>query len=184
MDLRTTERLQRVLSAFALLAEEIEGVHLLVETGDKDTLRQLLAAGDSWSLVHAVDPSEREQALSACDIVVAFGSNGAAIDALAHGRALLAADIPEIRGITPNGRGCLWFQPGSDRDLVFRASFLARNPDFRAALGANGRAHIQSTRGLAPIARRYDSVYRHAVKRHRAGNRPDIFHHVPALACC
>jgi hypothetical protein len=182
-DLRPGEDWKRLLSAFFAVVEEIEGAHLLVETDDPDAMRQMLPAKETACRVHAIGPHERETALSACDIVIAFGNSSTSVDALTHGRALLAADVAENREVTPRGRGCLWFQASSDRDLAFRASFLARNPDFRAALGAHGRAHIQSTRGSAPIARRYDSVYRHAVKRHRTGNRPDTFQHVPAFAC-
>lgn len=177
-----------LLGAFAVVVEEVEGAHLLIETVDEDFARCEAARLNIIDRVHSTNAGDRERALTACDVVITGDTsdspNALAIDAFLYGRALLAADVPFNREVSPNGRGCVWFTPGSERDLAYRASFLARNPDFRAALGANGRAHIQHTRGPHVVARQYDDVYRHALKRHRSDTRPDIFHRVPILACC
>lgn len=174
---------ERLIRAFALVADEIDGAHLLVESDAADRVRAEAAKLNVGNRVHPIAMDGRDRALTCCDVVISTSAS-LAIEAFSYGRALLAADTPDIREVTPNGRGCVWFRGDSERDLAFRASFLARNPDFRTALGGNGRAHVQATRGVEVVARRYDDVYRHALKRHRAGTRPDIFHGVPILACC
>jgi glycosyltransferase involved in cell wall biosynthesis len=113
------------------------------------------------------------------DVVIAAtpaddGPGAVLIAALAHGRAILAADVAQNREVTPQGRGCLWFRNNDVQDLAGRAAFLARNPDFRTALGLSGRAHLQATRSPKVVAAKYDDVYRHAFqRRHRGG--PDAF---------
>lgn len=175
-----------LLGAFAVVAEEYDGAHLLIETTAGDAIRHEAARLDLSGRVHAIGAEDRARALSSCDVVIAAAgsTNSTAVEAFLYGRALLAADVPSNREVSPNGRGCVWFEAGSERDLAFRASFLARNADFRAALGINGRTHIQTARSPHVIARQYDGVYRHAIQRHHSGTRPDIFHGVPALACC
>jgi hypothetical protein len=117
--------------------------------------------------------------MAAAHIVVAGtpdhdGPNETASSALSHGRALLAADVPQNREVTPQGRGCLWYRAGDDRDLAARAAFLARNRDFRAALGVSGRDHVHATCGPVAVARKYDEVYRHAYQRRRDSNMDSL----------
>lgn len=177
-----------LLRAFAVVAEEVEAAQLLIETSSAEAVRNEAAINNIVDKVHAIGPEDRQRALSSCDVVITGddldSTNAIAVGAFLYGRPLLAADVAANREVSPNGRGCVWFTPGSERDLAFRASFLARNPDFRAALGASGHSHIQATRSPQVVARQYDAVYRHALRRHRNGTRPDIFHGVPALACC
>jgi len=173
--------LDLLLRAFATLAGEIDGVHLLIETADP-------AAFANCADVHFIRPGDRDRALAAADFVLAGaateGPNLSAIDAYVFGRLLLAADVPANREVSQQGRGCLWFNPASDRDLAHRAAFLARNPDFRVALGNHGRAHLKGTRSYQAVARAYADVYRHALNRHRNSSHPDIFLTIPALAIC
>ena len=82
-------------------------------------------------------------------------------------KTLLAADVPRHRDVSPDGRGCLWFDSADPRDLGHRISFLTLNPEFRSALGAAGHAFILETRSLASIGARYDAVYRHALSRRK-----------------
>ena len=175
---------ETVLRAFATLAEEVEDAHLLIECAATQVERYATEL-EIADRVHPVGGADRARALACSHIVIAGsradGPNQLALDALAHNRALLAADVPANREVTPHGRGCLWYGDDSARDLAFRAAFLARNADFRSALAASGRAHLQATRGGAAVARRYDEVYRHAAERHRG---PDLLHRVPALALC
>lgn len=173
--------LDLLLRAFAVLTGEIEGAHLLIEAADPQAFADCAD-------VHFISNCEREHALCCADLVLAGDAptspNPSAIDAFVHGQALLAADLPANREVSPQGRGCIWYSPESERDLAYRASFLARNPDFRSALGNHGRAHLLATRGFEAVAHAFAEVYRHAAKRHRSGGRPDIFQATPALAVC
>lgn len=179
-------QLELLLRGFALLAEEVEGIHLLLESTDAGAVERLASSLEIGGRVHPTSIADRQRALACADIVIAGAiadaPNQLAIDALAHGRTMLAADTAANREVSPHGRGCLWYSAHSERDLAFRAAFLARNPDFRDSLAASGRAHIQATRGLVPVARRYDEVYRHALDRQRGGR--DSLHRVPAFALC
>jgi glycosyltransferase involved in cell wall biosynthesis len=177
--------LSQLLRAFAVVAGEIEEAQLLLEGAEK-SFAKLASDLDIAERVHLVDPCDRDRSLARCAFVIAGtageGPNPLAIAALAHGRALLAADVAANREVSRHGRGCLWYTPGKERDLAFRAAFLARNPEFRAALGCNGHAHIQATRGADAVARLYDEVYRHALARHHGGRHRDLLQSMPTLA--
>jgi len=134
------------------IAEEV----LCIEAGDADAVMTeadvVIAAGDSL-----VDP------------VLARRPNPVCLQALTLSTALLAADVPNNRDVTPDGRGCLWFKDGDVRDLGHRMAFLGRNPGFRATLAASGHAHVLETRNSTAIGRQYDAAYRHALKQKRSG---------------
>jgi glycosyltransferase involved in cell wall biosynthesis len=122
-------------------------------------------------------PAElRGKAMSAADVVICDREHAAtslALEALARGKALLAADIDQHRDITADGRGCLWFRSGEVHDIAYRASFLAGNPPFRRALAVAGREHCLATRSAEVVGAQYDSVYRLAFgKRKGRDNSP------------
>lgn len=118
----------------------------------------------------------RDQAMSCADIVICdreHASAGFALEALARGRALLAADVDEHREFTSDGRGCLWYRAGEVGDIAQRASFLAGNPHFRRALGSAAREHCLATRSAEVVGAQYDAVYRLAFsKRKGRDNSP------------
>jgi len=170
-----------VIAAFAMLQSEVDVTRLLLEVSPEswEAARALVAKAGVSQAVRLVAPAERERAMDEADIVIATGPadggpGAVVIAALAHGRAILAADVPQNREVTPQGRGCLWYRKNDFQDLAGRTAFLARNPDFRTALAISGRAHLQATRSSKVVAAKYDDVYRHAFqRRHRVG--PDAF---------
>jgi len=167
-----------ILKAFAMLNLETENVRLLLEAAPDaaKAVRERVAQAGLAGAVEMIGMGEHGRALEEADIVIAGApandAPGAAlISGLAHGCAVLAADVPQNREVTPQGRGCLWYRDGDAHDLAGRAASLARNRGFRAALGLSGRAHLQATRSPKIIARKYDEVYRHAYqRRHRGGS--------------
>jgi glycosyltransferase involved in cell wall biosynthesis len=175
-------RYELVLQAFAIVLSEIESARLMIEVAPdavSSVLEHAAQAGISAS-VDVIGAADCQRAMSAADIVIAAAPRdddpGAAlISSLAHARAVLAADVAQHREVTPQGRGCLWYRNHDARDLAGRAAFLARNPDFRTALGISGRAHLQATRSPRVVARKYDDVYRHAFQRRSRGG-PDALH--------
>jgi glycosyltransferase involved in cell wall biosynthesis len=166
-----------LLSAFTqLISEEnpgIDNVVLLLEAdAASEALRNKLAPAGISRAVRLLTPQQRAGALRGADVVLtgeagAVGANAAGLEAMRAGRAVLAADTTSNRDLSPEGRGCLWYKPGDARDLAGRASFLARNPDFRRALGHAAREYLTETRSPAAVARQYDAAYRHAFARRR-----------------
>lgn len=178
-------RARLVVEGFALVREEIANARLLleVEPGGERAWSRLCAASAHPESLQAIAPLERAQALAAADIVIASASSGVgpdetALSALSCRRALLALDCRATREVSAEGRGCLWFRAGDAWDLGRRAAFLARNADFRAALAAEGAAHLESTRGPRAVAEMYDAVYRHAYLR-----KPSSGEFLPARLC-
>lgn len=168
-----SRELRTLLEAFAFVREEVEGARLCVEVeaGAEPVLRELLSVTPYAESLEVIAPLQRAQAIAAADVVISAaplgeGPDEFAIQALARGCALLAADRRQTREVTVEGRGCLWFRAGDGRDLGHRAAFLARNADFRAALGQAGQAHLEAARGGRAVAEMYDAVYRRAFARH------------------
>lgn len=109
-------------------------------------------------------------------------ANPLCLASLAQGRALLAADVPRNREASPDGQGCLWFNPCDVRDLSRRMAFLAQNPGFRKDLGMAGRSYILETRRSEAIGKRYEAVYRYAASQRRSrGIGPTAVKLLPAV---
>jgi hypothetical protein len=98
----------------------------------------------------------------------AGGRLSAAVVGMIAGVALLAADIPAHRDLSPEGRGLLWFSPQNPRDLATRAAFLAHNPDLCRSLASAARKHLVETRSPQAVGSRYDAVYQHVFARRRS----------------
>lgn len=174
MRARTAAVLPEVLSflkTVAVLCEQCPGVRVQMEAsaeaapGVLQAAQQLGIAG----CLEIIAAGHAEAALEDCDVVIAGDADErGGVLALQHGRALLAPDTPALRDVSADGQGCLWYDPKLAGDLARRAAFLVRNPHFRRALGSAGRAHLRATRSPDVIGRRYDEVYRHALKRRRS----------------
>jgi hypothetical protein len=173
-----------LLEAFALLRSEVPEAVLMV-LGDQNRSAEFLARAAHAGVAPCTQifpAGHRDWALAAADIVIAGAMAGdgvergaTAVAAMARGRALLAADGAGNRDVTPEGCGCLWFRANDAGDLAFRASFLARDGEFRRSLGAAGQRHIIEARDPARIAAQYDAVYRHAFSRRRSGSERSPF---------
>jgi hypothetical protein len=88
------------------------------------------------------------------------------------------------RDASPDGRGCLWFDPNNPRDLGCRMAFLGANPDFRAALASTGHLHLLETRNSTAIGRKYGEAYLHAAGRRKPKNSgPGMAALYPAAHC-
>ncbi|HET8890860.1 MAG TPA: glycosyltransferase [Candidatus Angelobacter sp.] len=170
-----------VLEGFALASNELPQFNLLLEA--PETARRAinehagrLGISGHVALVHQFDvPATMQSA----HVVLAMGElpanpvaarqpNEICLQSLWQGKTLLAADVPRNRDASPEGRGCLWFEPDNPRDLGYRMAFLGRKPEFRAALGAAGRMYIYETRNAAAIGQKYDEAYRFAASRKKS----------------
>jgi glycosyltransferase involved in cell wall biosynthesis len=133
-------------------------------------IHQMALACNLSGWVKAFAPEMREQAMASADVVICdreHSEAGFALESMARGRALLAADVEPHREITNDGRGCLWFRPGEVSDIAHRANFLAGNAHFRKALSAAGREHCRATRSPEVVGAQYDPVYRMAHSRRK-----------------
>lgn len=177
-----------VLEAFAMARQELLGARLLLETTTslRSTLLERVAALEITGQVRLIAAADIATAWRSAQVVIALGNAPAAavtarreneicLKTMRQGLALLAADLARNRDASPSGRGCLWFEANNARDLGGRMVFLARHPDFRAALARTGRAHLMETRNCAVIGRAYDEAYCYAAGRKRsAGSGPGL----------
>jgi glycosyltransferase involved in cell wall biosynthesis len=169
-----------MLQSFAKVASEVEDTVLVLEWDNPDR-EQLIRVARELNIADAircVGSDERAQAIGCADVVIApaTGSNvnDGMLQAMAAGRAVIAADVPENRECSADGRGCVWFKPEDDLDLVHRTAFVARNREFARSLGESGRAHIATHRAAGIVGKQYDQVYRHAHSRRSESNIPKV----------
>ena len=169
------------LEGFALASNGLPQFSLLLEAPEsaRKAINEhtgRLGIAPHVALVHQLDVPATMQC---AHVVVALGEipadpvavrqpNEICLKSLWQGKTLLAADVARNRDATPDGRGCLWFEPNNSRDLGYRMAFLGRKPEFRAALGVAGRMYAFETRNNAAIGEKYDEAYRHAASRKKS----------------
>jgi glycosyltransferase involved in cell wall biosynthesis len=167
-----------VLEGFALSCNELPQFNLLLEAPESarkviNEHASRLGISQHVALVHQFDVPATMQSAHVvvgmgelpADPVAARQPNETCMKSLWQGKTLLAADVPRNRDASPEGRGCLWFEPDNPRDLGYRMAFIGRNPEFRAALGAAGRMFIYETRNSSAVGQKYDEAYRFAASR-------------------
>jgi len=135
------------------IIEEAEGAALLREL-----------AGRPWARYLGVVPHARMASLlDAADVVLNCsvsegGMANSVLEALARGRAVLAADIPGNRALVEDGvTGLLYDGPAA---LRAQAERLVRDGTLRARLGAAGRARVAREYPPAREIDGYVEVYR------------------------
>lgn len=171
-----------VLEGFALADTGLPQFNLLLDA--PETLRKAVNEHASRlgisSHVALVHPLDAPAAMQSAHVIVALTGEAAdpakarlpneiCLKSLWQGKTLLAADVPRNRDASPEGRGCLWFEPGNPRDLGYRMAFLGRKPEFRAALAAAGRMYITESRSASVVGKMYDEAYRYAVSKRKTG---------------
>jgi glycosyltransferase involved in cell wall biosynthesis len=174
---------EALLEAFAMSLQEHPLVCLVLEAPESlwSSLNELAARLSIGDHLQLLSPNDANQGWEGADVIIATAAipqdvvqakkaNDVCIKAMVSGKTLLAADIPRHRDVSPDGRGCLWFDAEDMRDLGHRISFLALNPEFRSALGAAGQSFIIESRTFASIGAHYDRVYRHAFSRKKTIN--------------
>lgn len=171
-----------ILESFATAQKESPGLRLLIEGDITDSLRNAIqqhAANRDGQAVLILGAADSIAAWQSTDVVLATGTPPAdavaarradeiCLAALCRGKALLAADLPRNREVSPDGRGCLWFEQNNSQDLAARLAFLGNNPGFRTALAAAGRSYILESRNSSAIGHKYREAYLHAFSRKRS----------------
>jgi hypothetical protein len=182
------EQATQLLLAFQLVHQERKDIRLVLAPQEslrpriEECIKQFGVA-DCTTLLAVKDPAEREDWMRAASIVIAgphcydhthfpeAHSNAlpstTSLRAMSAGRTVLAADSPQNRNVSPDGRGLLWYSGDSPRELANRLLYLTKHRDFCRALGSSAREYIAHTRSAAVIGREYDAVYRYASQRRR-----------------
>lgn len=177
---RLPDAADALLEAVAIAKQDSPAFSVIVEAKETfhPSLHELAARLGITDCLQLADPNDTLHCWRECDVVIATATvpksavaarqaSEICLKAMVGNKTLLAADVPRHRDVSPDGRGCLWFDSADPRDLGHRISFLTLNPEFRSALGAAGHAFILETRSLASIGARYDAVYRHALSRRK-----------------
>jgi glycosyltransferase involved in cell wall biosynthesis len=135
----------------------------ILDDAEGEALRRELAPR-SWARhLGAVPHAEMASLLGQADVVLncSISEGGLAnsvLEALALGRAVLAADIPGNRGLITEGITGLLFR--DSEDLAAQATRLAGDPGLRARLGRAGRALVEREYPPEREMDGYLSVYR------------------------
>lgn len=119
-----------------------------VSTGPYPAYEAEIRAAAEAAGVELVFPGDDGSAfLRSLDVVVlptaAEGSPLTLLEAMALGRAVVAADIPGIRDVVEDGASGLLVPPGNAGALAAAIAALGADPGRRAALGAAARALVE-----------------------------------------
>jgi glycosyltransferase involved in cell wall biosynthesis len=129
---------------------ELVYVGPIIDAAEGETLRQLLTA-HPWAEYMGAVPHHRMPALfDLADVVLNCsiaegGMANAMVEALALGRAVLAADIAGNRSLVEDGVTGFLF--GSTEEFAVKADRLLQDPDLRARLGVAGRERVSARFG-------------------------------------
>jgi glycosyltransferase involved in cell wall biosynthesis len=91
-----------------------------------------------------------------------------AVESLLCETAVVAFDSGGVPDIVVNEKTGLLVPPGDAHALAIAVDRLLAHPHERAALGRQGRAHVQEHFAPVAVARRYASIYRDATTRRRS----------------
>jgi Glycosyl transferase 4-like domain len=179
-DGKLTDASRGLLEAFAMAAAEEDGAYLLAEFEEKAerAVREFAEQLQIATRVKMIPDPDRPRAFDAAHVIVADShpsilctpaASETSRKALLGCKALLAADLPCNRDISPSGRGCLWYRSGDYKDIAHRLAFLARNHDFRTSLADSGQRHLLETCDPIAVAMEYDRIYQRAAARRKSG---------------
>jgi glycosyltransferase involved in cell wall biosynthesis len=110
--------------------------------------------------------------LALADMVVmpsaSEGMSLACLEAMACGRLVIASDIPGAREIITPGETGLLFRLGDVADLAARTVLAGRDPELRARLGEDARAHVERHHRVEEMVARYAGILEDVVARGRS----------------
>lgn len=171
---------ETLLEAFArVLAEGVKAnLFLPASAQDAAALFERASALSIAGCLHALPAGDCARAFEFADVIISQApsstdpeadENSSAVQALASGCALLAADCPGNRDSLDAGRGLVWYTPGDVRDLARRIALLTANPELRHSLAQTARRDLAATRSPEAIGRMYQRAYHHTWLRRRIG---------------
>ncbi len=149
--------------------ERVGDVHLTLIGGDDDVRRDAaLRLGARVDLrAHFVPIGDLRRAIEASHLVLGvFGTSEKArsvvpfklVHALNHGRPVLTADTPALRGLLEPGRDCLAVPPGDESALAAELARLAADSSELGAIAARGRARAEDVFSVDALGARLASA--------------------------
>ncbi len=87
------------------------------------------------------------------------GGVGAALEAMAAGRPVVASDLPELREVVADGETGLLFKPGDKAALARQTRTLLDDPGLGRRLAAGGREHARKHFPAAGMVRQAARLY-------------------------
>jgi glycosyltransferase involved in cell wall biosynthesis len=118
----------------------------------------------------AGNQADVEPFLCAAEILVlpsrSEGMSNAVLEAMAHGLAVIATDVPGNRAVITAGLDGLLVPYGEPRRLCRCLLELLADPAVRTRLGTAARATVDARFAIRAVAGQYDRLYR--------GLRPDV----------
>ncbi len=98
------------------------------------------------------------------------GLPGALLEAMAHGRCVLATDVPGSRDVVSDGINGALVPAGDPEALAGKIDELLADGDLRARLGAQARRDVEQRYAAGPVLSEILDVYRQAMEA-RGGRR-------------
>lgn len=126
-----------------------------------------------------ISDEERNMLYRAADVAVfpsryePFGI--VALEAMAHGLAVVAARVGGFAEVIEAGRTGLLFEPENPWDLAERLDSALSDPGLRAALAAQGRRLVEAEYHWEKVAQRTAQVYRELLAAGEGGSSRDRF---------
>lgn len=162
---RHRKGLDVLAAAWAQLSGGAVGERTLLMTGtgpDRDRVATDLAGlpGVRWDDTYTLDRPALRAQLAACDVAVLpsrhEGFAVTLLEALACGRATVAADVPGVRDVVPRGEqdGCLVVPAGDASSLAEAMRDLLDDAGRRARMGDAGRRRVVEGYGLDAVGHR------------------------------
>lgn len=138
----------------------------IIEAEEGTALQELLR-DYPWAFYLGSVPHEQICAmLASIDVVInsSISEGGMAnsiLEAMSHGRAVLASDIEGNRSVVQDGIEGLLF--GSEAEFSHKAERLIREPDLRHTLGKNGKDKIEREFSTEGEIQNYLQLYQEAI---------------------
>ncbi|ADB53708.1 glycosyl transferase group 1 [Conexibacter woesei DSM 14684] len=115
-----------------------------------------------------LDPEAKARAFAAAEVVtlpsISEGLPVALLEAMAHGRAIVASRVGGMPEVLEDGREALLVDPDDSDALADAIVALLRDPERRSTLGAAARARVSGLSEPA-VTRQLDELYREVLTR-------------------
>jgi glycosyltransferase involved in cell wall biosynthesis len=179
---RLSRNIQRdvptLIRAFDRVASEVPGLELAI-VGDGDLYEETAGMTARAANAHRISLPGMQDAkpwLDWADCLVLpsrrEGLSNALLEAMAHGLACIANDIPPNREVLEDGESGLLVPVGEEDPLYTAIKRLATHAGAAQNLGAKARRRVEVSYSIDSVADRYIELYEHLLQAARRPGRP------------